>query len=159
MKELFYLIHQAEDYGENHVILATFKDKKKAERYVEIEKFLNPYDSIWLSEESFKDEEFDENTRVTCYYEYTIDIEGFTSLEELDMSNESWNQAEPSYWYADNYVEISAEGNFIVGYSNESYDRAREIALDYFKRMKLKGNYKYNYEILDRRNKDENNKY
>lgn len=154
-----YCVHQAEDYGENHVILAVFKSKKKAEKYMQVEKFLNPYDSIWVSEEKFKDDDFDINTRVTNYYNYQIESDMQCSLSDLDEFNEAWDNAEPAYWYADNYVEISSDGSYIVGYSNESYSKAREIALDYWGNVKSGGKKKCQYEILDRQDKNENRKH
>ena len=159
MKELCYLVHQAEDYGENHVILAIFLDKEKAEKYKDIEKSLNPYDSIWVSEDTFKDDSFDMNTKVTMYYNYQINLDRFTTLSALDEENEIWDCSEPALWYADNYVEISSDKAFIIGYSNESYSKAREIALDYYGKMKSGGIGTCAYEILDRQEKNESRKH
>ena len=159
MVEKCYCVHQAEDYGENHVILAIFLDKEKAEKYKDVEKFLNPYDSIWVSENTFKDDSFDINTKVTMYYNYHIDLDSFTTLSALDKENEIWDCSEPAYWYADNYIEVSSDGTCITGYSNESYNKAREIALDYYKRIKSGDKSNCAYEILDRQEKNENWKH
>ena len=138
MENICYCVHQAEDYGENHVILAIFKSKEKAEKFKDIEKCLNPYDSIWVSEEKFKDDDFSMDTKVTHYYNYQINLDECMTLSEIDEFNEAWDDSEPSYWYGDNYVEVSSDGSYLVGYSNESYSKARKVALDYWGNMKSK---------------------
>ena len=154
MKELCYLVHQAEDYGENHVILGVFKDKQKAEAYCNVQKGLNPYDIIYVTEERYKDDSFDINTKVTSYFMYGIDSSEDKTLAELDEYNEMFDTAEPAIWVADNFIEI-LEDRDIVGYSNESYSKAREIALDYSKKYDMGVQEKIDYKVIDRRQKDE----
>ena len=132
MADTCYLVHESEEFGEGSVTIAVFLNKVKAEKYREVQQKLCPYDSFWVSEEPFKDNDFDENTKVANYYSYAIELDTPFNLEELDRENRGWEEAEPSIWIADNYVGVSKQHEYIAGNSIESYEKARAIALDYY---------------------------
>ena len=154
MSECCYLVHEVEDYGDSHIIMAVFKDKIKAEKYCEIQEQLDGdhYYNFYVTEETFKDDSFDMDTKVSPYYFYMYEFDEPFNLEELDEDNESFMEAEPKIYSYDNYVQVSKDS--VTGYSVQNYETAREITLHYLN----KGKTSIKYEIIDRQ-KDTSNEH
>ena len=145
MSEYCYLVHQTEDFGEMHIILAMFRDRRKAEKYCELQEQLDDnYYNFYVTKETFKDDSFDMNTKVSSYYFYMYEFDESFDLEELDEDNESFMSPEKQIYSYDNYVQVSKDS--VIGYSTQNYETAREITLHYFK----KGETSIKYEIIDR---------
>ena len=152
MKDTCFLIYQAEDFGEGSVVVAVFKDKKKADKFAEIQQALYPYDNVWVSKASYRDNSFDENTSVARYFNYQINLDEAFCLSSLDEMNEfCQEEAEPQVYTYDNYVMIYQDGDILEGYSVESYTKAREIALDYNNVLLGAKRMIQDYEVLDKR--------
>ena len=146
MSECCYLVHRTDDFGEGHTILAMFKEKQKAEKYCEIQEQLddNNYYGFYVTKETFKDDSFDMDTKVSPYYFYMYEFDEPFNLEELDEDNESFMEAESQIYSYDNYVQVSEDS--VIGYSTQNYETAREITLHYLK----KGETSIKYEIIDK---------
>lgn len=149
MSNFCYLVHQSEDYGENHVILAVFRDKQKAEKYCHTQVQLNPYDYIRVEEKQYEDELFDINTRVAEYYSYFIELDEPFDLKKIREENSSWESTDSQIYTYDNYVDLTDDS--ISCYSVKSYRRAERIALDYYRVLTEGKKKKFDYKIIDRR--------
>lgn len=127
---MIYCVMCSEDFGEGSYLTAVFKNKKKAEKYVEIQNELeqdNGY-NYYINEKEFYDKEVSMKTKVASYYNYYINLDEEFCLKECDESNKSWEGTEKQRYTCKNYVEVSE--TCVSGYSVESYEKAREIALN-----------------------------
>ncbi len=127
---MIYCVMCSEDFGEGSYLTAVFKNKKKAEKYIEIQNELeqdNGY-NYYINEKEFYDKEVSMKTKVASYYNYYINLDEEFCLKECDENNESWEGTEKQRYTCKNYVEVSE--TCVSGWSVESYEKAREIALN-----------------------------
>jgi hypothetical protein len=150
MDSYCYLVQQTEEYEDGVLTVAVFRDKEKADKYTEIQQALNPYSGFYVSKKEYLDESFDESVKVSYFYNYDIYFDVPFNLEDMDEENSFCQQeAEPQIWKTDNYVLVTDD--FLTGYSVESYDKAREIALDCYEKIKQNKNNETLYNIIDKR--------
>ena len=125
---MIYCVMCSEDFGEGSYLTAVFKNKTKAEKYVEIQNELeqdNGY-NYYINEKEFYDKNVSMKTKVASYYNYYINLDSDFCLKQIDEDNESWEGTEKQRYTCKNYVEVTE--TCVSGYSVESYEKAREIA-------------------------------
>lgn len=127
---MIYCVMCSELYDDGNYLTAIFKNKKKAEKYVEIQNELEESQgyNYYISEKEFYDKNVSLKTKVGKYYNYYINLDEEFCLKECDENNESWKGTEKQRYTCKNYVEVSE--TCVSGWSVESYEKAREIALN-----------------------------
>lgn len=150
MEERVYCVIKSEIYGEGSCVDQVFRSKDKVEKYCKIQEQLDPDYVFYIVERTFYDTKFDENVKISSYYNYTIIFDE----EDCDNNdiNEYCSELEPErqiYTY-DDYVVLREDS--IDAYSTESYTKAKAIAINEYE--KQRGRYfnsELKYESFDKR--------
>lgn len=125
---MIYCVMVSEEYGDGSHLSAVFKNKKKAEKYCEIQNQLEEGYCYWVNEQNFYDKHVSMKTKIGKYYNYYIDLDEEFCLKQCDENNEAWEMTENQKYTYKNYVEVTE--NCITAWSTVSYEKAREIALN-----------------------------
>jgi hypothetical protein len=123
------------DDGDQKTVIAAFTDKRKAEKYRVLQKKLDDsgINTYFVISEKIMDKEFDLNTTAGMYYAYYINSDD--SIELADDYNDKTRESHINK--GEEFVEVQEYNEYstITGFSQKSYIRAKELAIQKYKEI------------------------